>query len=184
MRNAFSIIELIVVIFFISVLLLLFIPNFSGTRCKTTLSVFTRKLVSDLRYARTVAISKGECTYIAFNLEEDSYRIFLLSHLENSTDDNCIYNSTIYSQDIKLLLEYPPNNCYDNSKNPDCNVTTCIDIFRTKFALTNGDMAIFRSNGTATGGTIEIKLKGDEGKEAARIIYIDPVTGRVRSEIK
>ncbi|MDH5179744.1 MAG: GspH/FimT family pseudopilin [Gammaproteobacteria bacterium] len=73
-RNGFTLIELLTVIMILSLVLTLAGPAYKGGR-KDDINVVARKLAADMRYARSLAISKGKKQPIEFDFNGRHYRV-------------------------------------------------------------------------------------------------------------
>lgn len=72
--KGFTLIEILTVILILSVVISLVAPMYRGGH-KTDLTVLGRKMASDLRYARSIAISSGESKSVVFDFDNNIYRL-------------------------------------------------------------------------------------------------------------
>lgn len=73
-QQGFTLIELLTVVLIMSIVMSIVGPMYKGGQ-KSDLNVLGRKLASELRYARSMAISKGETSAIVFDFAKKNYQL-------------------------------------------------------------------------------------------------------------
>lgn len=83
--KGFTLIEILTVILILSLVLTLVGPMYRGGQ-KSDLTVLGRKIASDLRYARSVAITSGKSNSIIFDFEKKKYQFSETDELNTIPD--------------------------------------------------------------------------------------------------
>lgn len=73
--RGFTLIEMLVVLFIVSILLATVPPFFSAGMASTSAKGAARQLASDLRFTRSTAIVRQQETALALDVEQRSYRV-------------------------------------------------------------------------------------------------------------
>ncbi len=72
-----SMIEVMVVVSFIAILSAIAVPNYYAWLPKYRLSASARDVLSDLEYARGIAIKENACVVVQFDADNNNYRLWV-----------------------------------------------------------------------------------------------------------
>lgn len=100
-QRGFSLIELMVVVILIGLVIAIVSPNFSTYTRNRQFEASARRVVADLRQARTIAIGQHHRTRINFDAANNSYTILI------DSNDNETFEPEEVSKTVVLIDDYP-----------------------------------------------------------------------------
>ncbi|MFH1747142.1 MAG: prepilin-type N-terminal cleavage/methylation domain-containing protein [Planctomycetota bacterium] len=120
-RRGFTLLELVIVMAIIGITAALAVPHFGTSLHRYRVERAAHRITADLALAQRHARNTSASQAITFNVEEDSYILLGMRHLDQHNEEYCTklaespYNATIVSVDFGGNLEL----VYDGYGQPD-----------------------------------------------------------------
>jgi prepilin-type N-terminal cleavage/methylation domain-containing protein len=157
--RGFTLAELLLVVVILSVLAAMSVPRFRAIRSHWDLEETTRRLVADLRRAKTEAVRRGSAAKILF--EAEGYRLVIeepVDVIPTPDWEDAVSGSSVVRREITLVRR---------EISPQAHWSPSAEVFR------------FESDGTSSGGTLRgTTVERDRGFEVTLDGFLGAATAR------